>query len=201
MFKLHCSGNSLFNFEKHANLLARTIRSASLIGLLIILTACQTYRLDSKWPPQMPPRQVFIDDYLQKHGVSSAKDSDIAYHLSWVKRFYQGTTLYPVGWLSASERYLKSITSEQERQDVDRRLVKLGVKIVNEWAQGNKIRRINSSNIATWASAMRNAAETQQQLAFLGKVERDVSLLINKELLTTDIRYERYFEEESYDDF
>lgn len=169
--------------------------------MILGLNACTSYRLDDPWPADIPDRQLFVDGYLQKRGLNSATEAQLSNHLKWIKRFYQGTPIYPNGWLNASERYLASMTAAEERAQVDRRLKSLGVQIANEWAQDNEIRLINSTNIATWASAMRTAAEQGEHLSFLDKVEKDVQALINQKITARDIVYENYFVEESFDDF
>lgn len=169
--------------------------------LLLALTACQSYKLEQEWPPQIPDRELFIAGYLEKRNLDSATESEIAYHLGWVKKFYQGTTLYPNGWLRASSRYIESINDPKIRSDVSERMMYLGVQIANEWAQENGVRKINSTNIASWGSAMKTAAIRGEQLDFLDKVEKDVQSLINSKILSNDIGYDRYFVEESFDDF
>ena len=201
MFKLHFYGNTLFHTLKVTKVTSDI--SKLVIGILTALSiaGCQTYKLDSSWPTDMPKRQLFIDGYLDKRGIKTASESELGYHLGWIKRFYQGTTLYPVGWLSASQRYLGSIESPNQKTIIEKRLETLGVKIANEWAQDNSIRLINNSNIATWASAMRTAAERQEHQSFLDKVEKDVDALVSGKMSMREISYERYFAEESYDDF
>lgn len=205
MFKLHSSGIPLFSSaidsHKVANVTFNLARTIVISTLLCVLAACQTYRFEDAWPPQMPPRQLFIDGYLEKRALKTATNKELAYHLGWIKKFYQGTTLYPVGWLSASQRYIDSIESEEDKRVAASRLTLLGVTISNEWAQDNPIRLINNSNIATWASAMRTAADRREQQEFLDKVEQDVEALLAGQIRARDIKYERYFAEESYDDF
>jgi len=77
----------------------------------------------------------------------------------------------------------------------------LGIDIANEWAQDNVVRKINSSNVATWGSALRTSAETNDQSSFISDVERDVQLLLSGKLEPSEINYERYYPAEDYDDF
>ena len=171
------------------------------LKLLILLSACQTYKLDDEWPNDIPPRKIFVKGFLEKRDLTQADDAQLSYHLGWIKKFYQGTTLYPNGWLSASEQFIATINSKNEKKSVAKRLQNLGIAIGNEWAQDNSIRLINNTNMITWASAMRTAAERNKHSVFLDKVEKDVQALLNEELTSRDIKYERYFEEESFDDF
>jgi len=169
--------------------------------VLLTLTACQTYQYKDIWPAEMPARELFIQGYLEKRGIETATQEELVYHLGWIKKFYMGTLLSPNGWLSASERYIASIKSSKEKADVDVRLKKLGVKIANEWAQDKKDRLINSANIAKWAEAMHTAAERHEHTAFLSMIEKDVQLLLDKEITARDIQYERYYSEEPFGTF
>ncbi len=206
MFKLYSSSVSqvrsvIGSSKAIKSTVIASMRSIILMLLLLVLTACQSYQFEDAWPSDLPERQLFINAYLEKRGFETATDKELAYHLGWIKKFYQGTTLYPVGWLSASQRYIDSITSAKEKRATAERLELLGVKISNEWAQDNSTRLINNSNIATWASAMRTAADRSEQQRFLEKVEDDVMALLDNQIKAKDIKYERYFSEESYDDF
>ena len=177
------------------------IRLSVVMTLSLILSACQSYKLDDNWPSDIPPRKIFIDGYLEKRDLTQATDAELSYHLGWIKKFYQGTTLYPNGWLSASEQFIATIDSRSEKKSVAKRMQKLGIAIGNEWAQDNSIRLINNTNMVTWASAMRTAAERNTHSVFLDKVEKDVQALLSEEISSRDIKYDRYFEEESFDDF
>lgn len=195
---------TFFNQNRDTNLLvsAKSVHRLLVSSILLLaLTACQSYKLEQEWPPQMPDQELFIAGYLEKRNLDSVSESEIAYHLGWVKKFYQGTTLYPNGWLRASSRYIESIKDPKIRSDVSERMMYLGVEIANEWAQENGVRKINSTNIASWGSAMKTAALRGEQLDFLDKVEKDVQSLINSKILSNDIGYDRYFVEESFDDF
>jgi len=201
MFCAYFSLNLNQSHSRYTQIANRFLRFSLLALAISLLSACQTYRYTDPWPAELPARKVFIDGYLKKRNKETATEAELAYHLSWIKKFYQGTTLYPNGWLTASERYIASIEDSDDKKKVRQRLHILGKDIANEWAQDNEIRLINSTAIATWASAMRTAAETGQQLSFLDKVEKDVQSLINKTINVRDIKYENYFAEESFDDF
>ena len=177
------------------------LRFSFLGALLIFLSACQTYKLDDGWPDELPNQKLFIDGYLKKRGLEAATDQQLSSHLGWIKKFYQGTTLYPNGWLNVSSRFVATIDNNNDQKIISRRLEKLGVVIANEWAQDNNIRLINSANMVTWASAMRTAAERSEQTEFVNKVEQDVLSLLEGKISAREIKYERYFEEEIYDDF
>jgi hypothetical protein len=52
-----------------------------------------------------------------------------------------------------------------------------------------------------WGNALRTAAEQNEQLAFVDKIEDDVDALLIKQLTSEDIVRERYYPVEDYDDF
>jgi len=177
------------------------INTTILIALLISLVGCTTPVTDSNWPEDVPARKIFVDAYKQKRGLSNVEPKVINSHLTWVVRFYQGTVLYPNGWNSVSEQFLNSVDEKNEKADLTNRLHILGIDIANEWAQDNVVRKINSSNVATWGSALRTSAETNDQSSFISDVERDVQLLLSGKLEPSEINYERYYPAEDYDDF
>lgn len=119
----------------------------------------------------------------------------------WIKRFYQGTILYPNGWNNATSQFLQTVESEDVKDMLRQRMRKLGTAISCEWAQDNHVRNIDSSNIAVWGSAMSEAASTNDHETFVSKVEKDVAELIAGKLQRNEIEYERYYPDTDYDNF
>lgn len=188
--------------QVHCQIIIRLLRRFTIYALLATsLFACQTLNHSANWPANLPEQEIFINGYLQKRQLESATETQLNYHLGWIKKFYLGTKLYPNGWIKASNKFLATIDDDTNKKIADMKLRTLGSKIANEWAQDNDVRLINSSHIAIWASAMRTAAERQQHLSFLGQVDKDVEELIEQTIDAQVITYERYFEEEYFDDF
>jgi len=174
--------------------------------LSLVLTACQTTNLLKNWPADVPDRQVFIDGYLEKRNDPAESDKALNAHLGWIVKFYKGTPFYPQGWNRISARYLETIKDEQVRQSLEMRLHVLGIKISNEWAQSNKDRLINNRVILTWGNGLRTSAERMEQERYAQEVERDVELLLNREITAKEINFERYFpsgsdDDDNFDDF
>jgi len=169
--------------------------------LLSLLAGCTTLSTDAPWPDDLPPRKVFVDGYLDKRDLPKADPQKLETHLSWIKKFYRGTVIYPNGWNRATSRFLQSVKDTKSRQKLEKQLDRLGVDIANEWAQDNHIRLINNTNVATWGSAMRTAAEKGDQTSFVNKVTSDVASLLSKKLKATEIDYERYYPDDDYDSF
>ena len=176
-------------------------RLSWLILLSFFITACQTLTTPKDWPEELPDRNIFVKAFHQKRGTDKVEDKVMNEHLGWIIRFYQGTVIYPNGWNRVSQLFLDSIPDEQRRALMRVRLEKLGIEIANEWAQDNAIRNINSSNIITWGSALRTAAEQGDQENFVSQVEADVEQLVAQKLSPKDISYERYYSDQDYDDF
>lgn len=168
---------------------------------MLLLTACQTYRFDTTWPSELPPKEIFVAGFLEKRQIKKVRDVRINSHLEWIKKFYLGTLLHPNGWLNASDRFLDTVDSLTQRRLLRGRLYDLGISISNEWAQNNNVRLINSANMIIWGSAMQTAAEQNKHEEFLSDVENDVIDLISGKLKANEIRYERYFHDELFDDF
>lgn len=179
----------------------KVTRLSSMILLAFCLTACQSLTSTKDWPDNLPARKNFVNAYYQKRNVSKVDDRVMNEHLGWIIRFYQGTVIYPNGWTRVSNLFLDSIPNGSRRIEMQRRLEKLGIEIANEWAQDNAFRNINSSNMITWGSALRTAAERGDQENFVTQVETDVQALVARKLAAKAISYERYYPEQDYDDF
>ena len=138
---------------------------------------------------------------MENADITEVDQQVLEAHLIWIKRFYQGTILYRNGWNNASTMFLETVDNEQIKSELQQRMHKLGIVISCEWAQDNKSRNIDSSNIAVWGSAMSTAASINDHEAFVSKVEMDVEKLISGEIQRGEIDYERYYPEEDYDNF
>ena len=185
-------------------MIKKTLKHSLLTCLAaLLLSACHTTsHKQSKWPTSLPPEQIFIDAY-ERQISEGTNDSTLKTHLTWIKRFYRGTILYPVGWNQMTEMVMESLVDAdtKQQQETRARLGELGQKISIEWAQSNKTRNINSSNIITWANAMRTSVKQNQVSSFLDKVEVDVDDLISHKLNMDKITRERYYPPENFDDF
>ena len=148
----------------------------------------------------MPERFIFVEAYQQQTNTTPSQ-SELERHLLWIKRFYRGSVLYPLGWNRMTELLLDSLETQAERDEARQRLYTLGLRIAIEWAQDNAVRKINSSNVATWGNALKTSADRNEQLQFIGEVELDVERLISGELLASEISRERYYPPNDYDNF
>jgi len=168
--------------------------------ILWLISGCQSIDTRSTWPSDLPDRQLFVDAHNESINAGE-KVIKIEPHLVWIKRFYQGTILYPFGWNKMTELVLESLTNKNDKNNVKPRLLKLGLDISREWAKDNKVRKINSSNIAIWGGTLRTAAKQGTQLSFLAQVEQDVAAMLRGELSVKEISRTRYLPPEDFDDF
>ncbi|MBL4671978.1 MAG: hypothetical protein JKX81_06925 [Arenicella sp.] len=173
----------------------------SIVLTLLLLVGCNTLAAKKIWPTNLPERNIFVDAFLDNRQINFAEPEVIEAHLIWIVRFYQGTILYPNGWNRVSERFIASIDKQKVKKRMAKRVQALGILIANEWSQDNGIRRINSTHVATWGSALRTSAERADQSEYITKVEYDVKALIDGSLEPKKIDYERYYPSEDYDNF
>ena len=169
--------------------------------LLFLISACQTLSSKPTWPTDLPPRQIFVDAYLENRNLENVETAVLESHLIWIQRFYQGTLLDPNGWNQATEQFLATRSNSRVKKEVEQRMYALGIEIANAWAQDNHRRNIDNTNVAIWGSALREAAERNDHLAFIAKVEEDVAKLIAREISAGEIDYERYYPDEDYGNF
>jgi hypothetical protein len=173
----------------------------SLVLALLMLVGCSTLATKENWPADVPDRRIFVNAFLDNREIRAAEPEVIEAHLAWIVRFYHGTILYPNGWNRVSAQFIASIDKKKDKKKMAKRVRALGIMIANEWSQDNVVRRINSSHVATWGSALRTSAERADQSAYITKVENDVKALIDGSLEINEINYERYYPSEDYDNF
>ncbi len=164
------------------------------------LIACATVDSSRSWPENIPSRAFFVDIYHQTTDPNPSM-AMLERHLTWIKRFYQGSMLYPLGWNRMTELLVASMPGQQDKQEAAERLYNLGKRISVEWAQDNHVRNIDSSNVATWGNALKTSAERMEQIEFIGRVEQDVEDLIARRLDPSEITRERYYPPDDYDNF
>ncbi|MFT7525092.1 MAG: hypothetical protein ACI9LY_000224 [Arenicella sp.] len=170
------------------------------LTITAVIAGCTTTSTVNKWPRNLPDRSIFVDTFTQQK-LSGTISSTLEPHLVWIKRFYLGSIIYPLGWNRMTQIMTDSVDQEVDKTKLKSRMYKLGLNICIEWAQDNRFRNIDSSMIAVWGNALRTAAEQNELLAFVDKIETDVDALLIKQLTAKDIVRERYYPVEDYDDF
>lgn len=177
-------------------------KTLSLATILLALAACQTRISDASWPNDIPPKAYFVEvGRALIEPDSSTFERQLNTYLVWIKRFYQGSIIYPLGWNEMTDTLVSSLDESADHGDVRQRMYELGRKISAEWAQDDRKRKINSANVAAWGSALRTAVEFKQQVRFIEQVERDVEDLLSGKIDSSDINRARYYPPEDYNNF
>lgn len=172
-----------------------------LLAFVLMLTAgCASTVSEVKWPADMPERAIFVTAYEQQK-AAGIKLHSLTKHLKWIKRFYRGSIIYPIGWNQMTDSVLDTLDPKLDKDAFAERMDRLGKLICIEWAQHDKRRKINSSAIAAWGNSLRTAVDKGEQEEFITKVENDVAALLRGEITHDRIVRERYYPPEDYDNF
>jgi predicted small lipoprotein YifL len=179
---------------------APLLRAALLILLVSSLAACASLR-GRNWPDEIPPREVFVGTYLQDERNQSLQPRDA--YLGWIVSFYQGTVVYPRGWLDIEDQLLERIDAEQ-RETLETKMEELGIAIGAEWAKLNEERVIDNRMLALWGSIMQLAQVDRKELDAVELIASDVERLYDGQLRKQDVVESRYTDRlglESFGDF
>ncbi len=166
----------------------------------LLLSSCAKNISQESWPQNMPKRQIFVESFNEQAKLGQ-NDNSLSNHLVWIKRFYQGSIIYPLGWNRMTEMLVDTLDDPATAKDVEPRMRALGLDICLEWAKNNSVRKIDSAAVATWGNALRTASEEDEQSEFITKVESDVQALLDGSLDLKMINRERYYPPEDYDNF
>lgn len=102
------------------------------------------FRAEYKRNPENPKRQTW-DDYW-----------------GWIKKFYGGMFIVWEGWTSLGERCLSHVESK-ERKKLIPMWNALGIRISQEWAKDNSLRKIDRDTLMKWANDdLKTAVEADQ---------------------------------------
>ena len=142
-----------------------------------------------EWPDDLPKINLFVNAY-RSDVANQALQSEQGY-LEWILGFYQGTVLYPTGWLDV-ERQLLNSTEAEQKAVLALRLRDLGILIGTEWAKDNEARLIDSRMLALWGSCLQLMQGTEARFAAIDLVSQDIEALFEGVLQKTDIVEARY---------
>ena len=156
--------------------------------LLFALASCITPNMH-EWPDDLPKINLFVNAY-RSDVANQALQSEQGY-LEWILGFYQGTVLYPTGWLDV-ERQLLNSTEAEQKAVLALRLRDLGILIATEWAKDNESRLIDSRMLALWGSCLQLIQGTDARFAAIDLVSQDIEALFEGTLQKTDIVEARY---------
>lgn len=172
--------------------MANPLKLLLTLCLVLLVAACATREVAPEWPPELPPRSEFVQQW-RADAVNRSVQTQADY-LLWVTRFYQGFNMVP-GWLDMMTQVQARLPTEQWPA-VEPRLRALGRRIGGEWAKDNTVRKLNTRTAAVWRDALLEALAQDDLDAYLLRLEQDVAALLDGELDNDVIRFERYYVDE-----
>tara|TARA_B100001057_G_scaffold35874_1_gene32437 strand:- start:3596 stop:4147 length:552 start_codon:yes stop_codon:yes gene_type:complete len=173
------------------------IKTLNTLALISALASCITPNT-REWPDDVPKISFFVNAY-RADMANQALQSEQAY-LEWILGFYQGTVIYPTGWLDV-ERQLLISTGTEQKAVLASRLRDLGIRIGTEWAKDNEVRMIDNRMLALWGSCLQLMQGTDARLAAIDLVAQDIEALFKGALQKTDIVEARYAERLGFEVF
>ena len=174
-----------------------SFRTLRILPLVLALASCITPGIRD-WPYDVPTSDLFIRTY-RADAANQALQSEKSY-LEWILGFYQGTVIYPTGWLDV-ERQLLDITEPEHQAVLALRLRNLGILIGAEWAKENEARLIDNRMLALWGSTLQLMQTTDARLGAIELVSQDIEALFAGALQKTDIVEARYAERLGFEVF
>lgn len=169
-----------------------------------VLVSCVTGRgdrLNPDWPQALPPLQYFQCSYAASP-LNQQYQTEAEY-LEWILSFYQGSLLYPTGWLDV-EAVILATLAPQDRQSQLSLLHDLGARIAAEWARHNDARLIDNRLLSEWGSMLQLAPDATQLRRYVESIADDIELILAKELDPAEVnprRYEEKLQIQLFDDF
>ncbi len=169
--------------------------------LISLLSACAGLRdgTSSEWPQGFPPASFFVSAYeadTANHELQSLQE-----YLYWVRRFYEGTALYPTGWNDLTADVLAATPDPDLASKRKQKLHRLGRDIAAEWSKDSSVNRVESYHLAVWGGAAGRAVDVGNVDETLQKVSHDVQKLLLLALPPEVITESRYHPEDPDDEF
>ena len=174
-----------------------------LLGMgCLLLVACASSGdrlLSHNWPQMLPPLGYFQCSY-QADPVNQRYQSEAEY-LEWIRVFYQGSLLYPTGWLDVEEAILDSIKDPTlvsapvpDRHPQQTRLQELGAAIAAEWARHNDVRLIDNRLLALWGATLQFAPNGTELTRYIEVIAVDIEGILARQLDPAAVNSRKYEE-------
>lgn len=173
------------------------LKTISYFVVALLLASCITPSIRN-WPEEVPRQSLFVRAY-RADIENQALQTEQTY-LEWILGFYQGTLIYPTGWLDVEGVLLESTEPESREQLADR-LEQLGITIGAEWAKENEARLIDNRMLALWGSTLQLMQGTEERIAAIELVADDIDQLFAGSLRKRDIVEARYGERLGFEVF
>ncbi|MCI5162286.1 MAG: hypothetical protein D3917_09765 [Candidatus Electrothrix sp. AX5] len=76
----------------------------------------------------------------------------------WFTTFQEGT-FYVQGWKEITSEVLGKVQQKSKKDELQRSLTRLGIRIGCEWSKKNDVRKINTDMLEQWGSELQKVAE------------------------------------------
>ena len=164
-------------------------KSAVLAGLLALQGCSTLVERTAGWPGNLPDRRYFAEVY-QSDAANAAVQTEAEY-LNWVRCFYEGSEIYPWGYLDLESTVLAGMGAETT-EHVKTKLDAIGMQIGSEWAKDRGASVIHTAMLSVWAEALQSAAASGQADSVTDAIAADVAALLSGELQESAIEQGRY---------
>jgi hypothetical protein len=175
----------------------KSLTFTTIISLIFFISGCTSLQNQTKadWPEELPPIEYYIDFYQQDPMNKTYISLD--QYLLWIKRLYLGWELYRRGWLELSNNLAETIEDEAHRDIAKAKLELIGKTVSPEWAKHRKFSKIKTRHLIIWGNALYQSSANNEQLVIIDKVLSDAKLLIDRQLIASQIVVNRYYIEEN----
>ena len=170
-----------------------SLKLTIIMAFAVLTSACVSFNnnINESWPDEIPEQSYFISYY--KADANEQRSASLKRYLSWVKKYYLGSTFYKNGWLKVTKTAVTSLDSDLDKQDMQEKMINLGRLISPEWSKTTKTRVIFTGHMSVWGSGLLTAIEKNESIAYIDKLTSDVQALLNREISPKDITSARYY--------
>jgi len=163
---------------------------AVLLITLLVLDGCaaQVARRD-EWPRDLPGQDYFRVVYAAD--VSNSVLQSEEQYLAWVRRFYEGSELYPYGYDDIESFVLDGLDGEARTAIADQ-LRAIGMQIGAEWAKDRRVKLISTKMLSVWADAIQSDESAQDLATVLNRISADVGAVLAGSLDLSVVTPDRY---------
>lgn len=162
----------------------------TVLATLFVLQGCSTLAgRGDDWAATLPPKHHFSEVYESDRANATRQSRDE--YLRWVRSFYEGSSIYPFGFLDLKSAVLDGLDAETGKR-VAAKLDAAGLLIGAEWAKDRGATRIHTSTLSVWGEALQLAAAAGQAETVTDAVSADVRALLSGEIAELSIKPDRY---------
>ncbi|MEL7043804.1 MAG: hypothetical protein AAGL66_02125 [Pseudomonadota bacterium] len=167
----------------------------------MLLSGCASMNRDFSrdWPQELPPSNYFVISYEQD--ALNQEYQALHEYMYWVRKFYEGTALYPRGWSDITTEILDATEDPKAKPEMTERLAILGRDIAAEWSKDGGISLVKNHNLATWGIAASRAVDEGNVEETLDRISDDLGKLLSRELTADAITVDRYHAPDPEDPF